>query len=57
MTLGVDENVFPSINSCQGKQTQESQISPLLERVLDCVPGISLSEDADIRYANSLMLA
>lgn len=56
MTLGVDENTFPSINSCQGKQTKDGdRISSLLERVLDCVPGISLPEDAHMRYADNLM--
>lgn len=58
MTLGVDELVFPSINSCQGNQTDQSRrVAPLLERVLDCVPGISLPEDAHFRYTDRLMFS
>lgn len=58
MTLGLDEHVYPSINLCQGKRTEESnRIPPLLERVLDCVPGISLPGNAHMYYADKLFFS
>ena len=53
LPVGLDETVYLGITSCGGEKSQESEaILPLVKRLLDCMPGITLPDDADLVYAN-----
>lgn len=53
LAVGLEESVYPGITSCRGEKSQESEaILPLLKRLLDCKPGVTLPDDADLVYAN-----
>lgn len=38
------------------KNEDTERILPLLHRLLDCVPGTSLSDDVDERYVNGMTI-
>ena len=53
LAVGLEESVYPGITSCRGEKSWESEaILPLLKRLLDCKPGVTLPDDADLVYAD-----
>lgn len=55
LAVGLNENVYPKITSCNGEKSPESErILPLLRRLLDCKTLRSLPDDANKVYVNRL---
>ena len=56
VAVGLHEILYPFLNICGGIRTAETDaILPLLRHLLDCIPGLSLPQDADISYVRHLM--
>lgn len=58
LAMRLDEKTYPSIDKCKGKRTEETvQILPLLQRLLDFVPGTSLPgdfNDTEVEYVRRM---
>ncbi|KAK2761667.1 hypothetical protein FQN54_001495 [Arachnomyces sp. PD_36] len=55
LATGLDESLYPAVNQCQGLKSEESQQIPrLLRELLDCNAGVSLPNDAEMRYVAKL---
>lgn len=54
--MGLDENVYPAINQCQGSQNDESRAIPRLlnELLSNCNAGVTLPDGSDRRYVGQL---
>ena len=55
MAVGMEESVNESINLCRGEQTTaSSEIPTLLKKLLDCIPGSSFPDEADMDHVDRL---
>lgn len=56
MAMGLDETIYPFINTCCGECTDEStRVMTLLHQLLDCIPQVTFPEDADQEYMQDMM--
>lgn len=56
MAMGLDETIYPFINTCCGECTDEStRVMTLLQQLLDCIPQVTFPEDADQEYMQDMM--
>lgn len=53
--FGLDQFLYPFMDGCMGQRNKDTErILPLLNRLLDCVPGTSLPDGIDESYVNGL---